>query len=198
MVAASKLSLVLGGVLAPTAHAFTVQSFASSFDRSLQLSPYTAPVKGNGNSTGYSTWGISVDDTPAGYRQTIDGFGAAITDSTVSTFNSLKPKKKAALMTALFDPVNGINFNLMRHTIGASDLSAYVYSYDNVTTPDPQLKNFNLLDPGRDMAKLITQMKAISTNLKLLGTPWSPPGMYIHITNTCNHSVCLQYVFQDG
>lgn len=84
-------------------------------------------------------------------------------------------------MTALFDPVNGINFNLMRHSIGASDLSSYVYSYDNVTDPDPQLKSFNLLDPGRDMAKLITQMKAISTGLKLLGTPWSPPGEYIHM-----------------
>jgi len=186
MVAASKLSLVL----APAAHAFTVQSFASSFDSQLQLSPYTAPIRGNGNSTGYSTWGISVDDTTVGYRQTIDGFGAAITDSTVSTFNTLGPKKKAALMTALFDPVNGINFNLMRHTVGASDLSAYVYSYDNVTTPDPQLKNFNLLDPGRAMAKLITQMRAINSGIKLLGTPWSPPGMYNYVINTSDSPVC--------
>jgi O-glycosyl hydrolase len=80
-------------------------------------------------------------------------------------------------MTALFDPVNGIGFNLMRHTIGASDLSSVPYSYDNQTAPDPQLKNFNLLQQGRDMAKLISQMKAISTGLKLLGSVWSPPGL---------------------
>jgi len=102
---------------------------------------------------------------------------AQVTDSTVSTFNTLGAKKKAALMTALFDPVNGIGFNLMRHTIGASDLSSVPYSYDNQTAPDPQLKNFNLLQQGRDMAKLISQMKAISTGLKLLGSVWSPPGL---------------------
>jgi len=84
MVAASKLSLVLAGVLVPGTHAFTVQSFASSFDSQLQLSPYTAPIRGKGNSTGYSTWDISVDDTTAGYRQTIDGFGAAVGDNLVS------------------------------------------------------------------------------------------------------------------
>jgi O-glycosyl hydrolase len=95
------------------------------------------------------------------------------------TFNSLNAKKKAALLTAIFDPVKGINFNLMRHTIGASDLSSVPYSYDNQTAPDPKLKNFNLLDQGRDMAKLLGQMKAISTGMKLLGSVWSPPGLWL-------------------
>lgn len=77
MVVTSKLSLLLLSG-AGAAHAFTVQSFASSFDSQLQLSPYTAPVRGKGNSTGFSTWSVEVDDSSAGYRQTIDGFGAAV------------------------------------------------------------------------------------------------------------------------
>jgi hypothetical protein len=84
MVAASKLSLVVGSVLAPAAvNAFTVQSFASSLDNSLMLSPYTAPLPYKQNST-LSSWGLTINDTPSGHKQVIDGFGAAVTDSTVS------------------------------------------------------------------------------------------------------------------
>jgi len=78
MVATSKLSFVLGSVLVPAAQAFTPQAFASSLDNVYQLSNYTPPISGKGNTTLSSTWGISVTDTAAGHKQTIDGFGAAV------------------------------------------------------------------------------------------------------------------------
>ncbi len=64
----------------------------------------------------------------------------------------------------------------MRHTVASSDLSAVVYTYDNVTNADPKLNNFNLLNPGRAMAALLKRMKAVNPIMKLLGSVWSPPG----------------------
>jgi len=59
--------------------ALSPAAFASSLDNTLQLTQYVAPVRGSGNPNGFSsTWGLSVDDTSTGHKQTIDGFGAAV------------------------------------------------------------------------------------------------------------------------
>jgi glucan endo-1,6-beta-glucosidase len=63
---------------------------------------------------------------------------------------------------------------LLRHTIGASDLSGSLYSYDNNT--DPSLANFNLQPAGKSMLSWIAQFKATNPTIKLLGSVWSPPG----------------------
>lgn len=86
MVGISRLSLVAGAALSPTVYAATAQSFASSLDNTLQLSPYTAPVLNGANTGGISsTWGLSFDDTSSGHKQTIDGFGAAVCHSLLQT-----------------------------------------------------------------------------------------------------------------
>lgn len=66
----------------------------------------------------------------------------------------------------------------MRHTIGASDLSGSLYSYDNTTgtATDVPLNNFNLQPAGTAMVSWIKQFKAINPAIKLLGSVWSPPG----------------------
>ncbi|KAL8282460.1 hypothetical protein RB597_009936 [Gaeumannomyces tritici] len=71
----------------------------------------------------------------------------------------------------------GANFNLMRHTIGSSDLSAapaYTYA-DNGGKPDPNLDSFDLGDRGRRMAAMLREMKRIQPSMVLVGTPWAPP-----------------------
>ena len=98
-----------------------------------------------------------------------------VTDATVTAFNALKVGQQEALLRDLFSE-NGINFSLMRHTIAASDLSSFAYSYDNITQPDPQLLAFNLLPPGRAMTAFIRSMVITNPMIKLLGSVWSPPG----------------------
>lgn len=119
-----------------------------------------------------------------------------VTDATVTSFNALSPKMKAQLLTDLFDPTEGIGFSLMRHTIAASDLSSYSYSYDDGSA-DPKLKNFNLLNPGRAMAALLASMKNVNPAIKLLGSVWSPPGWMklngVMLGTTVNNNINFEY-----
>ncbi|KAH8819272.1 beta-1,6-glucanase Neg1 [Xylogone sp. PMI_703] len=154
----------------------TPVAWATSSDGVYKLSSYTAPVQGNGNPGSSSTWKLSVDDTSSGHKQTIDGFGAAVTDATVSVFNDLSASQKTALLNDLFTTStnDGVAFNLLRHTIGASDLSATEYSYSNST--DTSLSNFDLQPAGEAMLSVLNQFKAKNSAIKLLGSVWSPPG----------------------
>jgi O-glycosyl hydrolase len=157
--------------------ATTPQAFASSSDGTLKLSSYNAPVRGNGSPNGASTWKLSIDDTAAGHKQTVDGFGAAVTDATVTVFNQLPAAKLTELLNQLMTPA-GANFALLRHTVASSDLSADPsYSYDdNGGKVDTSLSGFNLGDRGTAMAKLLARMKGLQPSLTILGSPWSPPG----------------------
>ncbi|KOS20233.1 Endo-1 [Escovopsis weberi] len=70
------------------------------------------------------------------------------------------------------DP-SGAHFSLMRHTIGASDLSGdTAYTYDhNGGAADPTLAGFDLGDRGRAMASLLARMRGLNADLRILGSP---------------------------
>ncbi|KAK4140741.1 glycoside hydrolase family 30 protein [Dichotomopilus funicola] len=152
------------------------QAFASSSDGSHKLSEIDAPVSGTGDAGGASTWKLSVKDQ-SGKKQTITGFGATVTDATVTVFNSLSSDKLSDLLNELVTPA-GANFQLLRHTIASSDLSADpAYSYDdNGGKADTDFKSFGLGDRGTAMAQMLKKLKGLQSDLTILGTPWSPPG----------------------
>ncbi|RFU32833.1 hypothetical protein B7463_g3482, partial [Scytalidium lignicola] len=176
----------------------TPVAWATSSDGVYKLSSYTAPVKGNGSPGSSSTWSLQVDDTSSGHKQTIDGFGAAVTDATVSVFNALSSSQKTALLNDLFTTStnDGVAFNLLRHTIGASDLSGALYSYSNST--DTSLANFDLQPAGDSMLSVLSQFKAKNSAIKLLGSVWSPPGWMksngVMDGNTNNNNLNTAYV----
>ncbi|PYI24016.1 putative beta-1,6-glucanase [Aspergillus japonicus CBS 114.51] len=152
-------------------------AYSSNSAGNYKLSSIAAPVQGNGSPGSASTWKLTVDDTASGHRQTINGFGAAVTDATVTSFNTLNQATLQQLLNELMT-TDGANFALMRHTIGASDLSgdpAYTYD-DNNNAVDPSLTGFNLGDRGTAMAKLLATMKTLQSSLTILGSSWSPPG----------------------
>jgi glucan endo-1,6-beta-glucosidase len=159
------------------ARAGSGQAFASTSDLSLALSSYNAPTLNGGNQGGVAkTWDLVVDDTDSGQKQSVTGFGAAITDSTVTVFNELSGGQQTQLLQDLFSS-NGADFSLMRHTIAASDLSSNAYTYDDANGQvDTGLSSFNLGGSGNAMTAFIKKAKAVQPNFMLLGTPWSPPG----------------------
>lgn len=159
------------------ARAAAPQSYCSSSDRKYNLSAFDAPVSGAGSPGSMSTWKLTIDDTPAGYKQSITGFGAAVTDATVAVINSLPSSQRSALLQSLLT-CDGADFSLLRHTIASSDLSADpAYSYDETNgTADVSLKQFALGDRGNAMAALLKEMKQVQPAIKLLGSPWSAPG----------------------
>lgn len=161
----------------PRASSTTAAAYCSSSDLAYKLSAVDAPVSGAGDSDGLSTWSLSVTDSSAGHKQTVKGFGAAVTDTTVAVFNDLSSDDLSNLLNTLMTS-SGADFSLMRHTIGASDLSpdpAYTYD-DNNGEVDTSLSGFALGDRGTAMAGLISQMRGVKSGLTLLGSVWSPPG----------------------
>ena len=170
-------SVASAGPLALKPRQSSAQAFASSSDLSLKLSSYNAPTLNGGNQGSVTkTWQLTVDDTDSGKKQSITGFGAAITDSTVTVFNDLSSSAQSQLLQDLFSS-SGAGFSLMRHTIAASDLSANAYSYDDANGQvDTSLSDFNLGNSGNAMTAFIAAAKAVQSDFTLLGTPWSAPG----------------------
>jgi glucan endo-1,6-beta-glucosidase len=152
------------------------QAFCSSSDRKYNLSSWDAPVSGSGTPGSSSTWKLSIDDTASGHKQVVTGFGAAVTDATVSVINALSDSLRTQLLSELMTS-QGANFSLLRHTIGASDLSADpAYSYDGANgNVDLSLSSFALGDRGDAMAELLADMKALNPTMTLLGSVWAPP-----------------------
>ncbi|KAK4236145.1 hypothetical protein C8A03DRAFT_17179 [Achaetomium macrosporum] len=202
------LSLALALLTVPAALGATLnaraspQAYASNKDGTYKLTPVAAPVRGTGNPGGASTWKLSINDQSSGYKQTINGFGASVTDATVAVFNKLPADKLTSLLNQLMTDA-GANFKLMRHTIASSDLSADPsYSYDdNGGKVDTSLSGFNLGDRGTAMAQLLARMKSLQPDLTVLGSVWSPPGwMKLNgvlqgttVNNNLNHAYASQY-----
>lgn len=184
-----------------TAAISTASAYCSNSDLSYALSSIPAPVQGAGSPGSESRWALTIDDTSTGYKQSITGFGAAVTDATVTSFNTLSSSALNNLLSSLMTS-SGADFSLMRHTIGASDLSgdpAYTYD-DNNGNVDTSLSSFNLGDRGTAMANLLVSMKSKNSNLEILGSPWSPPGwMKINGVidgNTINNNLNDGYISQ--
>lgn len=160
------------------AAAAAASAYCTNSDLTYKLSPITAPIQGNGDFKGQEVFKLSIDDTPSGYKQTIDGFGAAVTDATVISFNKLSSNSLDQLLDTLMTP-SGAGFSLTRHTTGASDLAPdppYTYDeYGGMGKEDPSLSNFTFTSQDTAMAQLLAKMKAKNGELTVLGSPWSAP-----------------------
>ena len=80
--------------------------------------------------------------------QTIEGFGAAMTDSSASIFdNRLNTRQRRSLMRTLFSPEQGIGISYLRVPMGASDFTASGhYSYNDLPPgqTDPGQSQFSI------------------------------------------------------
>jgi glucosylceramidase len=121
---------------------------------------------------------IAVDATQQ--YQTIDGFGAAFTDSAAYLLNEVATKSDlTTAMNNLFTRNGtGIGLSFMRTPMGASDIARSVYSYDDqsVGTTDLPLAHFAVTHDQTDVIPIILQAKTLNPQMKLLASPWSPPG----------------------
>jgi glucosylceramidase len=114
--------------------------------------------------------------------QSIDGFGAAMTDSSAALINN--SPQKDAIMGKLFDwQHGGIGMSFMRVPIGASDFIAAPsptpawYTYDDVPAgqTDTNLSQFSIDHDKAYITPLLKQALQLNSGLKLVASPWSPP-----------------------
>jgi glucosylceramidase len=119
---------------------------------------------------------IEVDENTA--FQTIDGFGYTLTGGSAEVINSLSASKKQELLQELFgSSANSIGVSYLRISIGASDLNATPFTYDDMPAgqTDPTLANFSLAPDMTNLIPLLKEILAINPNIRILATPWSAP-----------------------
>ena len=111
----------------------------------------------------------------AATRQEILGFGAAITEASAYVLSRLSQAERAPVMHDLFAP-DAMALNVCRTCIGSSDYATRVYSYDESTEPDPELKKFSIDHDREFYLPILREARAASPELFLFSSPWSPPG----------------------
>jgi len=119
---------------------------------------------------------IEVND--AQQFQTIDGFGYTLTGGSAQVINQLNAQKRQELLQELFGTnANSISVSYLRISIGASDLDAVPFTYNDL--PDGQtdlnLEKFSLAPNKTDVIPMLKEILAINPNIKIIATPWSPP-----------------------
>ena len=119
---------------------------------------------------------ISVD--PSRRYQTVDGFGASITDSSAAVLYRLNPAARDKAMRNLFDPVRGIGISALRQPMGSSDFTDEAhYTYDDMPAgqTDFDLNHFSIEHDRAQILPLLRRAKALDPRITVVATPWSPP-----------------------
>ncbi len=119
---------------------------------------------------------LEIDSTQT--YQSVDGFGFTLTGSSAYLINHLNIAEKNGLLEELFGRSEGsIGVSYIRISIGASDLNASVFSYDDLLPgeTDTGLLHFSLACDTVDVVPLLKEIIAINPSIKILASPWSPP-----------------------
>ena len=121
---------------------------------------------------------LIIDVDTAQTFQTMDGFGYTLTGGSATLINRMKAADRAGLLQELFgtDGTN-IGVSYLRLSIGASDLSDRVFTYNDLPAgeTDPTMATFSLAPDRADLIPVLKQIIAINPTIKVLGSPWTPP-----------------------
>ena len=116
-------------------------------------------------------------------KQTVTGFGGALTEASAYVYSCLDTDKQKELMELCYGE-SGNRYNLGRLTIQSCDFSLGNRAY--VEEGDATLKTFSIQG---DMAYQIQLIKAALTaepNIRFLASPWSPPA-FMKSNREMNH-----------
>jgi glucosylceramidase len=108
--------------------------------------------------------------------QTIEGFGAAMTESAAITIARLPEPQQTNVLRELFDPKVGMGFSYMRVPLGSADFAESTYSYCDSKGPvGDELKHFSIDRDQRAVIPMLQRALAINPDIKLMISPWAPP-----------------------
>ncbi len=118
---------------------------------------------------------VDVDDTRT--YQTVDGFGAALTDTSAWLLaKALTADQRADLLATLFGAKRG-GFSYLRLPMGSSDFRTREYTYDDVPAgeADLDLRRFSIAKDEEYVIPVLKQILAIDRSVKIMASPWSAP-----------------------
>ena len=112
---------------------------------------------------------------PSKTFQTMIGIGGALTDASAETFYKLPPDRQREILTAYFNPHNGIGYTLGRTSIHSCDFSSGSYTY--VKEGDTNLDSFDITHDLKYRIPFIKAALAVAgpEHFTLFASPWSPP-----------------------
>ncbi|WP_036601578.1 glycoside hydrolase family 30 protein [Olivibacter sitiensis] len=143
-------------------------------DRSAQLEKQNALLNFGTATNSLPT--ITINDQ-ASYQR-MDGFGYTLTGGSADLINALPASTRDALLQELFsDDSLAIRVNYLRLSIGASDLSAEPFTYNEMPSgqTDPDLVNFSIQKEQESLIPVLKRILAINPDIKILGSPWTAP-----------------------
>jgi glucosylceramidase len=164
---------LLAAMLAAACSPSKAQMWLTTADQKHKLEPQK-DIASAGKAKGGET--VVIDTSK--HFQTIQGFGAAMTDASAEVISRLPENRRRALMEELFGRKNGgLGLSFTRLTVGASDFSRTAYSFDDSpgNAPDPELRHFSIAPAMQYVVPRMREALAINPDLKVLISPWSAP-----------------------
>lgn len=128
--------------------------------------------------------------------QSIDGFGYTLTGGSAQHLLGMDQASRTALLKELFDTAaNAIGVSYLRVSIGASDLNDHAFSYDDLPAgeTDPEIKKFDFGPDRTTVIPVLKEILAINPQIKILGSPWSPPAWMKTNNDTRGGSLKLEF-----
>ncbi len=145
-----------------------LQVWLTTFDRRHLLESVTLPPASEETR-------ITLDPTQR--YQTMEGFGAAMTDSSAYLLmRVLDETRRQQVMKALFGQ-SGIRLSYLRVSMGASDFALRDYTYDDMDRgqSDPDLRRFNIEYDKQYILPALRLARTLNPELRFMGSPWSAP-----------------------
>ncbi|SER05932.1 glucosylceramidase [Hyunsoonleella jejuensis] len=110
--------------------------------------------------------------------QEMDGFGYSLTGGSALHINNLPTSIRSSLLNELFKwDNNNIGVSYLRISIGASDLDVAPFSYNDLPPgeTDVDMTKFSINKDKENLIPVLKEILAINPNIKIMGSPWSPP-----------------------
>ncbi|KIC95202.1 glycoside hydrolase family 30 protein [Flavihumibacter solisilvae] len=151
-----------------------VEYWITKPDSTVLLQKQAASLSFNSLSNDYTV--IDVDSSQQ--LQPIEGFGFTLTGGSAYVINKMTPAAKAALLKEIYTTENnGIGVSYIRVSIGASDLNAEAFTYDDLADgeTDLNLNKFSLEKDKTDFIPVLKEVLQLNPGLPVLATPWSAP-----------------------
>lgn len=158
----------------PTPPGPVAQAWITTGDQARLLSP--EPDLAIRSTPDNATAVIDVDENTT-YQEMV-GFGGAMTDASAYLLDNKLGAQRDAIMHELFGRNPGLGLSFVRVPMGASDFSSTQYTYDDMPAgqTDSILANFSIAPDRTDKLPMLKLALSINPQLKLVASPWSPPG----------------------
>ncbi|SOC79590.1 glucosylceramidase [Salinimicrobium sediminis] len=142
------------------------------------------------------TLGTTINIDTSQTFQEIDGFGYTLTGGSALHINKMSDSARTELLQELFGTgKDEIGVSYLRLSVGASDLNEAPFSYNDLQEgeTDVNLKNFSLANDTVHLVPVLKEILKIAPDIKIMGSPWSPPAWMKDNKDTRGGSLLEEY-----